>query len=138
MLLNSSERTTIKNAMRYFDIFYCHEVPIDESEWTQSDFEIDDINTVLGCIYDDDVLDFPNPDLSDEDLQCILSALSVYRSIIQNDVKTTFSSKISNHEKELILNNVNALFSKIITELQTVSDTVTFNEFIVTPDSNYL
>ena len=135
---NSSERVTIENAVNYFDIFYCHEVPFDESEWTESHECIHEISTVLDDLCDRDAFDTPQTDLSLDEIKCLLSAFSVYRSIVQNDVKTTLAPNRSKHEKELTLNNIDRLYDRLYAAFLSLKPTTALQTFNVSSDTNYL
>lgn len=133
----NKETVILLTAIEYFEIFASYEVPVSEDEWDESSFNINNIDTELDDVYSKLEIN-STPTLSISDVANLISALSVYHSIVLNNIKTTKKLKLSKSEKEKLLKNIFSLSQLLTASLKELAPNTPFIEYTLTPDTEYI
>ena len=134
--LTKTEWGTLNNALEYFDIFCYHELPEEDSDLTQDDMTIDNINCELQDIYDE-LCETNILDMSIADMRNSIIALFVYKEIVSKDIPTS-KGRLDKYQKDLALRNIEALTNNFYVTLTELGETDPIQTYEIDPNSCYI
>lgn len=136
--INKVQTTTLLNAIRYFEYFVENEVLNDSDTLNNKEKEIIEIDNLLQEIYDDLFLEIYNVlNLDVQSISALLSALSVYISAVENNIKTPQNIKQTKSEKDLTLRNASELQEYLFENLANLDPAALVKEFNILPNTDW-
>lgn len=117
---------TIKNALEYFEFFIDTQVPEEESQCSSDEIELIDINVELNDVYEQLDASTSILELSEKDLANILTSLTAYKCMVENNIQITDKPHFDKAQKELAINNINELIYELSANLNELDPTASY------------